>query len=83
MGASRGIITIWKSSLLAGNLVYQNEYAISISFTSRYNGDEWLLTNIYGPSTHKGNCNFIEWLKNIHMPDHIDWLLVGDFNLMR
>jgi len=25
----------------------------------------------------------VDWLKQISMPDDVDWLLVGDFNLMR
>lgn len=25
----------------------------------------------------------MQWLKHIQMPDHVDWLVVGDFNLMR
>lgn len=42
-----------------------------------------LLTNIYGPSTTEGKSAFVDWLKNVQMPDHVSWLLVGDFNLMR
>jgi hypothetical protein len=30
VGASGGIITIWKSSLFSGSLAFSNEYAISI-----------------------------------------------------
>jgi hypothetical protein len=26
---------------------------------------------------------FLNWFKNIHMPDSINWLVVGDFNLLR
>lgn len=45
--------------------------------------EDWLLTNIYAPSTYEGKREFVQWLKQIQMPDHVDWLLVGDFNLMR
>lgn len=52
VGASGGIITIWKSSLLDWQLAYQNSCAVSVNFTSKFSNDEWLLTNVYGPSTH-------------------------------
>lgn len=26
---------------------------------------------------------FLRWFKHIQMPDHIDWLIVGDFNLYK
>lgn len=44
---------------------------------------EWTLTNVYGPCTPEGKRDFIDWMKNIQMPDDTDWLLVGDFNLTR
>lgn len=37
VGASGGIINIWKTSLFDGQLVFQNEYAISVEFVSRHN----------------------------------------------
>jgi exonuclease III len=49
VGASGGIITIWKSSLFSGSLAFSNEYAISIEFLSKHDQSAWLLTNVYGP----------------------------------
>ena len=57
--------------------------SLSVDFRSLHNNAEWLLTNIYGPCSNEGKCNFVDWLKQISMPDDVDWLLVGDFNLMR
>lgn len=36
IGASGGIITIWKSSLLNGQLAYQSRYAVAVNFTSQF-----------------------------------------------
>lgn len=69
--------------MLDGVLSFQNEYAFSIQFTSRFTEDTWILTNVYGPSTHEGKRDFVSWFKNIQMPDQVDSLIVGDFNLMR
>lgn len=83
VGASGGIITLWKSSLLNGQLPFQNEFSVSVTFTSKFSDDDWLLTNIYGPSTHDGKREFVQWLKHIQTPHRVDWLLLGDLNLMR
>ena len=43
----------------------------------------WALTNIYAPCTSTGKQLFLSWLKNIQMPQEVNWLLAGDFNLIR
>lgn len=83
IGTSRGVITIWKSSVLEGQLSFQNNFAISVDFTSKHNNADWVLTNVYGPCTADGKREFAQWLRDIQMPDEVDSLLVGDFNLLR
>ena len=83
LGASGGTIIIWKSVVFQGQLVFQNDYALSVEFTSLHNNAVWVLTNIYAPCTHEGKREFLDWFKNIQMPDHVDWLILGDFNLCR
>lgn len=82
-GASGGSIIIWKSSFFTGSLAFQNEYATSIEFVSLHNNAVWLLTNIYAPCTPAGEIEFVHWFQNIQMPDMVNWLVVGDFNLYR
>lgn len=82
-GASDGILVAWKSSVFSGELLFQNEYAISISFTSRHNEDSWVLTTIYAPCHSEGKREFLNWFQRVQMPEDIDWLIVGDFNLIR
>jgi exonuclease III len=83
VGASGGIITIWKSSLFSGSLVFSNAFAISIEFLSKHDQSAWLLTNVYGPCTSEGKSVFLNWLKDIQINPEVDWLVVGDFNLIR
>jgi hypothetical protein len=64
-------------------LIFQNSYAISIQFSSLHNGAQWVLTNIYAPCTSAGKRDFLSWFASIAMLDHIDWLIVGDFNLCK
>lgn len=83
MGASGGVLTAWKSRLFSGELVFSNQYGISVEITSNISEDCWIITNLYGPCMTEGKRDFTEWLKQIQMPDEIEWLVVGDFNLMR
>lgn len=83
VGASGGSLVAWESNFFQGNLVFQNSYALSVEFFSMHDNAHWVLTNIYAPCTHAGKREFIQWFKNIHMPDSVDWIIVGDFNLCR
>ena len=83
VGASGGILIIWKSSIFAGIEIFKNGYALLVEFTSCHDNSYWVLTNIYGPCDADGKRAFLEWFGNIQMPDDICWLVVGDFNLLR
>jgi exonuclease III len=83
VGASGGIIIIWNGSLFNGEVDFQNEFSISIKFTSSLSHESWILTNIYGPCTAERKAIFLEWFSNIDMPEDMDWLVLGDFNFMR
>jgi hypothetical protein len=41
------------------------------------------LTCVYGPCSPEGKVNFTNWLKSINMPTDVDWVIFGDFNLIR
>jgi hypothetical protein len=47
------------------------------------NNENWLLTVVYAPCTPLGKRTFLEWFRNIQMSPEIDWIVVGDFNLIR
>ena len=83
VGASGGILVVWKSNASMGQLIFKNSYAISIEFTSKINNDSWVLTTVYAPCTPIGKKEFLEWFREIQMPPEKDWLIVGDFNLIR
>jgi hypothetical protein len=83
IGASGGLVIIWKSSQLHCSLSFSNNFAISLDFHSNYDHYDWVLTNVYDPCTLEGMQIFLDWIRHIHMPDDVDWLVVGDFNLIR
>lgn len=39
-GASGGVVTIWKSQLFQGHLIFSNEFGISVEFTSNHNASD-------------------------------------------
>ncbi|KAJ1283813.1 hypothetical protein BS78_03G155500 [Paspalum vaginatum] len=83
MGASGGMLVAWKGNLFDGELVFPNNFAMSLEFTSLVNDASWRLTNIYAPCTADGKRGFLDWFENIHMPLDLEWIILGDFNLIR
>lgn len=57
VGASGGILVVWKSSAFWGSLVFRNRFALSIEFTSKLYSDTWTLTTIYAPYLLLGKGN--------------------------
>lgn len=83
VGASVGILVAWKSSVFIGTELFQNNFAISVEFSSVQSNDSWILTSVYGPCDNEGKEAFMNWFENIQMPEDVDWLVLGDFNLYR
>jgi exonuclease III len=54
-GLSGGMIIIWKSSKFNGHVVFQNDFALSIEFSSTISDHSWILTQVYAPCTRKAN----------------------------
>lgn len=83
LGASGGLLICWSDGLFSGELIDYNEYAITMNFISNRLEAVFHLTNIYGPSSSQDKAAFINWLYNFDLTSLDDWILVGDFNLIR
>lgn len=83
VGASGGILTIWNSSILDGTTVQVNAYSVTVKFHNRLDNKDFHLSNIYSPSAAPEKLAFITWLINLNTSTFDDWLLAGDFNLIR
>src|SRR3954469_1928801 len=46
-GASSGIITIWKSSMFTGSVLFLDHFALVVNLTSTQSQQTWTLANIY------------------------------------
>jgi exonuclease III len=82
-GASGGLLVCWNANIFHGSVTFALSQAISIEFTSLLSGASFHLTNIYGPCDSSEKAAFINWLYNLDTSLMVDWLLVGDFNLIR
>jgi exonuclease III len=83
VGALGGLIVIWNPALFDGILVSANAYSITMTFTCALTGKCFHLTNIYGPCPSNEKASFISWLYNFDTSPFKNWILAGDFNLMR
>lgn len=83
VGASGGILVAWKSGMFLENILFSNEFGISIHFCSLFDNATWLLTCVYRPCTSKGKAHFVHWFRSFQVPASEDWIVMGDFNLLR
>jgi exonuclease III len=83
IGNSRGTLITWKGSKFSGQVVFENQFAQLVEFITKTNDQKWTLTNIYAPCTTEGRNYFLEWFKNIQVPDDYLWIIMGDFYPIR
>src|SRR3954463_4599613 len=83
VGASGGILIVWCSSFFSGVLIESQRFALIVRFTSVHNAEIWTMVSVYCPCLGPLRDNFVQWLYDLHIPDDDNWLLLGDFNLIR
>jgi hypothetical protein len=83
VGASGGILVVWKSSVFRGQLIDTQRFGIIIEFSSTHNMQKWTLVVVYGPCQGELRDLFIQWLNDLQIPDGELWLFMGDFNFIR
>lgn len=83
MGASGDLIIIWNSNYFSRTLVSMNSFAIIVKLVCNLSGRAFHLTDIYGPANSVDKASFLLWLYNLDITSFGDWLLAGDFNLIR
>jgi hypothetical protein len=56
---------------------------MTIKLKSLQSGLSFHITNIYGTGASTDKAGFISWLYNFETCNIEDWLILGDFNLIR
>jgi exonuclease III len=83
IGASSGLLAVWNSSIFEGSVDQSKSYAITVKLCCRMDNKEFFVTNIYGPASALLKQGFITWLMSLDSTSYDDWVLGGDFNLIR
>jgi exonuclease III len=83
IGASGGIIVLWNSKVFMGTLIETTHSAIRMQFASAHTAEIWTMITVYGPCRGVMRDEFVQWLFDLDIPVHDNWLLLGDFNFMR
>lgn len=78
VGASRGVFIGWCSSMFSRVLLQQTQHALVVSFTSKLNGQNWVLINVYSPSHGPQRDEFVQWLQDLDIANDY-WMILGDF----
>ena len=83
IGSSGGLIIIWNSHFFRGQQISISRYHITVEFSCNISGHIWYLTNVYGPNQPDERSLFINWLLNLDSSPMDNWIIMGDFNLVR
>jgi hypothetical protein len=76
-GASGGLLIVWNGTLFDGVVIDSNRFAITVQLTSLQLGQDFFLTNIYGPCSDTGKAEFTNWLYNYDASAYELWVVVG------
>jgi exonuclease III len=80
--ASEGILMSWNDSTLKG-VLWNQDFAITVAFTSRHTNQKWKLTTVYGPCHRETRDHFVQWLYDLQIDTEEDLMPIGDFNFYR
>jgi hypothetical protein len=83
VGASGGLITFWNNNLFDGVLVLANTISVTVKPTFKLSGQSFHVTNIYGLADPAAKAGFISCLYDFDTSSFRDWLILGDFNIIR
>jgi hypothetical protein len=65
VGASGGILIVWKSAMFEGRLIESRRFGVIIEFTSRHSAQKWTLVCVYGPCVGEDRDQFVQWLYDL------------------
>lgn len=83
IGVVGALLTIWNGGMFDGTVIQVNSYSITIKLFCRLDNKDFHVTNIYGLASSPKKQGFITWLMNFDTTSFDEWLIVGDFNLIK
>ena len=61
----------------------QGTFSVSALITDLCCNSPWLLTGVYGPQSDEDKLNFLNEIRHIKALAPSEWVVLGDFNLIR
>lgn len=77
-----GILIAWTNVFSFIN-TYTHNYSCTVTLSSNSTHQEFMLTNVYGPTDNSSKLAFLQELRDIRNTNELPWLVVGDLNLLR
>jgi hypothetical protein len=66
--------------VVEGEVVHNQNFAITVNFNLRHNAQHWKLTTVYGLCQGDQRDQFVQWPNDLQIDPENKWVLVGDFN---
>jgi hypothetical protein len=60
------LLIAWIGNLFDGVIIETHKFAATVKLTSLQSGQEWHLTNVYGPCAQVEKAVFINWLAHFN-----------------
>jgi hypothetical protein len=73
----------WNDSELKGEVIWNQDFAITVLFSSRHWDQRWKLTIVYDPCHGERRDQFVQWFYDLQIDMEENWMFVGDFNFYR
>ena len=64
-------------------MISNSKFQVTIQLTCKISLAVWHITNVYGPTLSDERALFTDWLYNIDTTPLHNWMILGDFNLIR
>lgn len=81
-GTRGGILLAWKPDLLWVMNIQKDEFMILAQVLSLADGNEWLVSSVYGPQEDARKVRFLENIMQFGDQVRLPWILNGDFNIV-
>lgn len=82
-GSRGGMLTAWDPALFSLQNHFAKPHSLTTVFSCNATNLDFAITNVYGPSDHRGSLPFLQSLNELPSLIAVPWFLFGDFNLVR
>lgn len=82
IGTRGGILIAANEKFFTLDADFTTDHTISSNITMKADNAKWTLTGVYGPQSYQDKLSFMNELKDLKNQVQVEWLIIGDFNLI-